>query len=87
MNTLNYDRPPTQPRPKGISRLLWIGLAVLIFGSGPLFAMIIAASLGLTRDPNPNPIGPGILAFFTFWPGVALTIVGAITTWNRRPQS
>jgi hypothetical protein len=29
-------------------------------------------------DPNPNPVGLGILAACTFWPGLALAGVGAV---------
>jgi hypothetical protein len=36
----------------------------------------VLASLGLTKDPNPNPVGFGIMAFLTFWPSVILMIVG-----------
>ena len=37
------------------SRLVWIGLGMLILGSGPLFLIIGAAAVGLWPDPNPNP--------------------------------
>jgi hypothetical protein len=36
-------------------------------GSARSFLAWIAASLGLLSDPDPNPIGPGLFAFFTFW--------------------
>jgi hypothetical protein len=54
-----------------------VGLALLILGSGPLWGIIAAASLGLWPDPNPNPIGPGLLSFFTFWPAVTCVVLGA----------
>ncbi|HRZ09956.1 MAG TPA: hypothetical protein P5319_08645 [Gemmatimonadales bacterium] len=60
------------------NRLFRIGAVLLAVGSGPLFAIIVAAKLGLWPDPNPNPIGPGLLAFFTFWPAVALMALGAL---------
>jgi hypothetical protein len=60
------------------SRLVQVGLAMLILGSGPLLFIIAAAGLGLWPDPNPNPIGPGILAFFTFWPSVICIVVGLV---------
>lgn len=59
-------------------RLVRWGLALLLLGSGPLFFIIIAAAVGLWPDPNPNPIGPGLLCFFTFWPSLALLAVGAL---------
>ena len=66
------------------SRLLWIGLALFVLGSGPLLITILLASLGLTRDPNPNPIGFGILALFTFWPSVFLIVIGIARTISKR---
>lgn len=61
-----------------MNKLFWIGIAIIVLGSGPLLAIILFAKLGLTDDPNPNPIGPGMLAFLTFWPGVVVTIIGAV---------
>jgi hypothetical protein len=48
-----------------LTHLFWIGLILLILGTGPLLAIVLAAELGLLGDPNPNPnpIGPGLLAF------------------------
>ena len=48
-----------------------------MIGTGPLLAVMLLANLGLTRDPNPNPIGLGILAFLTFWPSVILMVLGS----------
>jgi hypothetical protein len=67
------------------SRLFRRGLLLFILGSGPLFAVIAAAKLGLTRDPNPNPIGFGILAMFTFWPAVGMMAIGLWTAWRAGP--
>jgi hypothetical protein len=58
------------------SRLVQVGLGLLILGTGPLLFIIIAAALGLWPDPDPNPIGPGFLAFLTFWPGVFCLVTG-----------
>jgi hypothetical protein len=66
-----------------ISRLLWVGSALFALGSGPLLITILLASLGLTRDPNPNPVGFGILAFFTFWPSVILIVIGIARTISK----
>ncbi len=58
---------------------LWkVGFWMLILGTGPLLLIIAAAELGLLNDPNPNPIGPGMLAFFTFWPAVICLTIGTI---------
>ncbi len=60
------------------NRLFKIGFWMFILGSGPLLAIIILASINLWPDPDPNPIGPGLLAFFTFWPSLICMIVGAV---------
>ena len=53
-----------------------LGAALFAVGCGPLLGVMALAELGLTRDPNPNPVGFGILAFFSFWPSVILMTVG-----------
>jgi hypothetical protein len=63
--------------------MFWIGCAILIAGSGPLLAIMIAAYFGFTSDPDPNPIGPGLLAFFTFWPGIILSGAALVTSIDR----
>ena len=65
-----------------LSVLFWIGLAVLAIGSGPLLLIGAAASLSI-GDPNPNPIGPGLLAFFTFWPALILIGAGLVVSLVR----
>ena len=65
------------------NKLVRIGLCVLGFGGAPLWGIILLASIGLWPDPNPNPIGPGLLFFFTFWPGVILVGLGVLQTWRR----
>jgi hypothetical protein len=68
----------------GMSKWFWVGLGLFILGSGPLLAIIVMAELGLTKDPNPNPIGPGLLAFFTFWPSIGCMVIGIFRTRQRR---
>jgi FtsH-binding integral membrane protein len=70
-----------------LPKLFWFGLALFVLGCGPLLAIIAAAELGLTSDPNPNPIGPGMLAMFTFWPAIALMVMGLVMAFRRRPPS
>lgn len=82
MGILDYRSPGNQ-RSRRVSHLVWIGLATLVFGTGPLLLTIALAKMGVTSDPNPNPVGLGFLAFLTFWPGVILTIVGAVITVSR----
>jgi len=47
-----------------------IALVLVVFGWGPLWVIVMLAAIGLWPDPNPNPIGPGLLFFFTFWPAL-----------------
>ena len=86
MTIPDYERPSPK-KERLVPVLLWVGLAVLVVGVGPLLSIVVAAKMGWTSDPNPNPVGPGILAFFTLWPGIGLTVAGIIITatrWLRR---
>ena len=61
------------------------GLLLLVVGTGPLLAVIVAAKLGLTNDPNPNPIGPGILAGLTFYPSLVMLLLGIVQVlWTKQ---
>src|ERR1051325_2094664 len=62
--------------PRRGNRKLKMGIALLVAGTGPLLAVILAAKLGLTSNPDPNPIGLGLLAFVTFWPAVIIIVIG-----------
>ena len=66
------------------NRLVQIGFWLLVIGSGPLFGIIFLADIGLWPDPNPNPIGPGLLFFFTFWPAVICMGVGIFQVWRKQ---
>ena len=68
---------------------LWVkvGLGLLIVGAAPLLFSIAAAALGLWPDPNPNPIGPGLLFFVTFWPTIICIVVGVIRVRNRNRRA
>ena len=55
-----------------------VGIGLLVIGAGPLLFIILAAAVGLWPDPNPNPIGPGLLFFFTFWPAVICIVIGVL---------
>jgi len=68
-------------------RWFQIGLGLVVLGWGPLFAIIAAAELGLLADPNPNPVGPGLLFFFTSWPAVICLGVGAVRVLRGTPAS
>ena len=71
------------------SRWVKVGLGLLIAGSAPLVFIIVAAAIGLWPDPNPNPIGPGLLFFFTFWPSIICILIGVVRVriQNRRPAA
>jgi hypothetical protein len=76
---------PNQPQPPKCRPTLpfWIGLILCAVGSGPLLVIILLAALGITKDPNPNPVGFGILAMLTFWPGVGLILGGLLAGRSR----
>jgi hypothetical protein len=65
------------------SRLVRVGLVLLLLGTGPLLFIIAAAAVGLWPDPDPNPIGPGLLAAVTFWPAVICIAVGVVRARRR----
>jgi hypothetical protein len=62
-----------------------IGLALVALGWGPLLLVIFLAAIGLWPDPNPNPVGPGLLFALTVWPAIICLGVGAYQT--RRKNS
>jgi hypothetical protein len=62
-----------------------VGAGMLILGSGPLIFIIVAAELGLWHDPNPNPVGPGILCGLTFWPSLICILIGVIRVRRKAP--
>jgi hypothetical protein len=64
-----------------LSRWIRAGLTLLVVGSAPLVAIILAANLGLWPDPNPNPVGPGLLFFFSGVLGTLCLAIGAVRVW------
>jgi hypothetical protein len=66
------------------NRWVKVGLALVVLGWGPLLAIILLAAVGLWPDPNPNPIGPGLLFFVTFWPAVVCLGVGVFQVSRKR---
>jgi hypothetical protein len=90
-STVEPGQPPLiehPPRTKfRFSRVFWTGLILFLVGSGPLLVVILLAWLGVTDDPNPNPVGFGILAFLTFWPSVITMIVGLTQSYMRHKSA
>ena len=63
-----------------------IGLGLLVIGSGPLLTVVILANIGVWPDPNPNPIGLGLLCAFTMWPAIICVVVGVVLVRRARRQ-
>jgi hypothetical protein len=60
----------------GRGRLIFkIGVWWHIIACGPLYVLILLSMVGVL-DRDINPIGPGLLAFFSFWPSLIMMIVG-----------
>jgi hypothetical protein len=55
-----------------------VGLALLLVGTGPLLFIIGGAAAGHWPDPNPKPVGPGLLCALTFWPALICLVVGVV---------
>jgi hypothetical protein len=66
--------------------LVGTGALLLLLGSGPLIGVIVTAKLGLSADPNPNPVGFGMLAAFTFIPALVLLIGGFVSLAMRNAR-
>ena len=66
------------------NRLFRIGAIIALVGWTPLLAIVLLAWIGLWPDPHPNPIGPGLLFFFSFWPAVICLGIGAFQVWRGR---
>jgi hypothetical protein len=79
MNEPGIQQPPRFR----LARLFWVGVVVFAMGSGPLLLVLLFTALGLTRDPNPNPIGLGFMAGLTFWPSVALVVGGLAASISK----
>ena len=67
-----------------LNRWSIIGMTLVVLGWSPLLIIIALAAVGLWPDADPNPVGPGILFFFTFWPAVICLGIGLVQSWRRR---
>jgi hypothetical protein len=61
----------------------WVraGLTLLAIGAAPLIAIILAAKVGLLPDPNPNPVGPGLVFFFSCVAATVCLAIGVALVW------
>lgn len=58
------------------NRWFKIGFWLAVVGWSPLLFIVFLSAIGLWPDPNPNPVGPGLLFFVTFWPAIIFTSIG-----------
>jgi hypothetical protein len=63
-------------RMKSLPLTLLLGMGLLAVGTGPLLLFVAADEMGLVSDPNPNPVGLGLLFVTTIIPALALTLFG-----------
>ena len=71
-------------KPYWANRLFRIGTFLALVGWTPLLGIGLLAAIGLWPDPNPNPVGPGMLFFVTFWPAVILLVLGFLQVRRAR---
>lgn len=69
------------------NRWIQIGLALVIVGWGPLISIALLAAIGLWPDPNPNPVGAGLLFFVTSWPAIGCLVIGFVQVRRKRTVS
>lgn len=61
---------------------LKIGIIILVIGVFPLLLVMLGDTLGLLDAGN--AVGPGILAAVSFWPAIALIVIGTIISLVKR---
>jgi hypothetical protein len=57
---------------------LRLGIGLLVVGTGPLLVFVLLDDLGMISDPNPNPVGLGLLSFVTIPLAVILSVFGLL---------
>ncbi|MGN6701436.1 MAG: hypothetical protein ACTHKB_00555 [Burkholderiaceae bacterium] len=65
------------------NRLFKIGTVIALLGWSPLLAVVLLSAIGLWPDPDPNPIGFGLLFFLSFWPAVICMAIGTFQVWRH----
>jgi len=64
-----------------------VGLGLFVIGASPLLTIIMLAKMGLWPDPNPNPIGPGLLFGVTFYPALFCLFVGIVRVRSKQQRT
>jgi hypothetical protein len=65
----------TDEKARRAARWIWAGAILHLLGCGPLYLAIVGQMLGLVSN-DANPIGLGLLFFFTAWPSLILIGIG-----------
>ncbi len=65
--------------------LIRIGLGLVVVGWLPLWGIVFLASIGVWPDPDPNPIGPGILFYLTAIPAIVCLALGVVQVRRHQP--
>ena len=65
--------------------LIKIGLGLVVVGWLPLWGIAFLAAIGVWPDPDPNPIGPGILFYLTAIPAIVCLALGVVEV-RRQPR-
>ena len=60
------------------NRWFKVGFWLAVIGCGPLLAIVGLAAIGLWPDPDPNPVGLGLLFFISFWPACFCLVIGGL---------
>lgn len=63
---------------------LKIGVILLIIGTSPLIISIIVSELGFIDIGN--AVGPGIIAFVSFYPSIILILIGSILSYRKNKK-
>jgi hypothetical protein len=68
-----------EPEEKGrrAARWIWAGAILHLLGCGPLYLAILGQLIGVVAK-DANPIGLGLLFFFTAWPSIILILIGVV---------
>ncbi len=65
------------------AKLLTVGLVLLVLGTAPLLSVLVLSSFGIV-DRHSDPMTLGLIAFFTFWPGVGMSVAGLVRIIGER---